>query len=70
MSTPYGVSPTCSSSQASSTSSCSGLKPTAPSTPRPPARETAATTSRQWLKAKIGNSIPSVSQMSVRIGEP
>ena len=31
----------------------------APSTPRPPASETAATTSRQWLKAKIGNSMPS-----------
>jgi hypothetical protein len=28
---------------------------------------TAATTSRQWLNAKIGNSIPSRSQISVRI---
>src|SRR5258707_11057674 len=34
----------------------------APSTPNPPARLTAATTSRQWLKANRGNSIPSMSQ--------
>src|SRR5690606_23104690 len=60
----------CSSSQASSTSSCSGLKPTAPRTPIPPALVTAATTSRQWLKAKIGNSIPSWSQIGVRITVP
>jgi WS/DGAT/MGAT family acyltransferase len=39
-----------------------GLKPTAPSTPKPPALLTAATTSRQWVKAKIGNSMPSSSQ--------
>src|SRR5688572_30627402 len=32
----------------------------APSTPRPPARDTAATTSRQWLNAKMGNSMPSI----------
>ena len=31
-----------------------GLKPTAPSTPMPPALLTATTTSRQWVKAKIG----------------
>src|SRR5258706_11020976 len=35
----------------------------APSTPNPPARLTAATTSRQWLKASRGNSIPSMSQI-------
>src|SRR5688500_3770349 len=64
MSTPYGSSPTCSSSHASSTSSCSASKAKAPSTPRPPARLTAATTSRQWLNAKIGNSILSRSQSS------
>ena len=43
------------------------LKPTAPSTPRPPALDTAATTSRQWVKAKIGNSMPSLRQISVCI---
>jgi len=32
-------------------------------TPKPPARLTAATTSRQWLKASSGNSIPSMSQI-------
>src|SRR3982750_3236074 len=58
----------CSSIQLSSISSCSGLKPTAPSTPKPPALLTATTTSRQWVKAKIGNSIPSWSQMSVCMG--
>src|SRR5436853_6850690 len=35
----------------------------APSTPKPPARLTAATTSRQWLNASSGNSIPSMSQI-------
>src|SRR3984957_17578143 len=35
----------------------------APSTPKPPARLTAATTSRQWLKASRGKSIPSISQI-------
>ena len=54
-----------SSIQARSISSCSGLWATAPSTPKPPALVTAATTSRQWLKAKIGNSIPRRSQTSV-----
>ena len=67
MSTPYEWSPMCSSIQLSSISSCSGLKPTAPSTPKPPAFETATTTSRQWVKAKIGNSMPSSSQMGVRM---
>ena len=41
MSTPYGASPMCSSIQFSSISSCSGLNPTAPSTPKPPALLTA-----------------------------
>jgi hypothetical protein len=47
-------------------SSCSidsGECEVAPSTPKPPARLTAATTSRQWLKASRGNSIPSMSQI-------
>ncbi len=57
----------CSSIQFSSISSCSGENPTAPSTPKPPALETATTTSRQWVKAKIGNSMPSSSQMGVRM---
>src|SRR5688572_7227409 len=57
----------CSSIQFSSISSCSGEKPTAPRTPKPPAFETATTTSRQWVKAKIGNSMPSSSQMGVRM---
>jgi hypothetical protein len=35
----------------------------APSTPKPPARLTAATTSRQWLNANSGNSIPSILQI-------
>src|SRR6478609_3328951 len=41
----------------------SGVCEVAPSTPNPPARLTAATTSRQWLKASSGNSIPSMSQI-------
>src|SRR5512134_1322462 len=49
----------------SSISSCSAVKPTAPSTPKPPALLTAATTSRQWVKAKIGYSIPSWSHTGV-----
>ena len=40
---------------------------TAPSTPKPPALVTAATTSRQWLKARIGNSIPNSSHTLVRM---
>src|SRR5436190_24396836 len=58
----------CSSIHWSSISSCSGLNPTAPSTPKPPAFDTATTTSRQWVKAKMGNSMPRSSQMGVRIG--
>src|SRR3954447_25807530 len=58
----------CSSIQSSSTSSCSGVKPTAPRTPRPPALLTATTTSRQWVKAKIGNSMPRVFARSVCMG--
>ena len=46
-------------------SSVRGLWPVAPSTPKPPALVTAATTSRQWLKAKIGNSIARRSQTGV-----
>src|SRR5438270_4004976 len=60
-SSPYGRPWTCSSIQVRSTSSCSGLWATAPSTPKPPALVTAATTSRQWLNARIGNSTPSTS---------
>src|SRR3954453_12596146 len=41
----------------------SGECAVAPSTPKPPARLTAATTSRQWLKASSGNSMPSMSQI-------
>ena len=44
-----------------------GLCATAPRTPKPPALVTAATTSRQWLKAQIGNSTPSISATLVRI---
>ncbi len=64
-STPYGLPSACSSIQVSSISSCSGLSPTAPSTPSPPARLTATATSRQWVKAKIGYSIPTVSHRDV-----
>ena len=39
----------------------SGLCATAPTTPKPPAFVTAATTSRQWLKARMGDSTPSIS---------
>src|SRR5581483_5747585 len=66
-STPYGFPPTCASIQSSSTSSASAVgKASAPRTPSPPALLTAATTSRQWLNAKIGNSMPKVSQRRVR----
>src|SRR5258706_10081449 len=41
----------------------SGVCEVAPNTPKPPARLTAATTSRQWLKASSGNSMPSISQI-------
>src|SRR3954470_16977635 len=60
----------CSSIQLSSISSCSGVKPTAPRTPKPPALLTATTTSRQWVKAKIGNSMPSCLARSVCIATP
>src|SRR4051794_21484189 len=65
-STPYGLPSQWSSIQASSISSSSGVNASAPSTPKPPARLTAATTSRQWEKAKIGNSMPNLSQTGVR----
>src|SRR5947209_1145952 len=51
----------------SSIASCSGVKPTAPSTPKPPALLTATTTSRQWVKAKMGRSMPRSSQSGVRM---
>jgi hypothetical protein len=69
-STPYGFPPTCESIQSSSTASCSGVKASAPSTPKPPAFVTAATTSRQWLNAKMGNSMPSDSESCVFMGPP
>ena len=68
MSTPYGRSPTCSSSHELDLES-SALKPTAPRTPSPPALDTAAATSRQWVKAKIGNSMPRRSQSSLCRGD-
>ena len=64
---PYGRSPISSSIQARSISSCRSLWATAPSTPIPPAFDTAATTSRQWLKARIGTSMPNISVMAVRM---
>src|SRR5207244_9580229 len=42
----------------------------AATTQSPPARLTAATTSRQWLKAKIGNSMPKRTQMRVFTSAP
>src|ERR1700760_1385449 len=56
--------------QFSSISSCSGVKPTAPSTPNPPALLTATTTSRQCVNAKIGNSMPSWSHSAVCMPAP
>ena len=35
----------------------------------PPVLDTAAATSRQWVKAKMGNSIPRLSQSSLCTGE-
>src|SRR3954464_10370223 len=67
VSTPEGLPSTCSSIQSSSISSCSGLNPTAPSTPKPPALLTATTTSRQWVNAKMGRSMPRSSQSGVRM---
>src|SRR3954471_11682901 len=65
-STPYGLPSQWSSIHASSISSSSGVNASAPSTPKPPARLTAATTSRQCENAKMGNSIPNMSQTGVR----
>src|SRR4029079_18394269 len=61
---PYGFPPTWSSIHDSSWSSCCGVNAVAPSTPNPPALVTAATTSRQWLKANSAKSIPNCSQMA------
>ena len=66
-STPNGLPLTSASIQLRSMSSCSGEWATAPSTPHPPALVTAATTSRQWLKAKIGTSMPTRSVAAVRM---
>src|ERR1700737_2487543 len=60
----------CSSIQLSSISSWSGLNASAPRTPKPPALLTAATTSRQCENANSGNSMPSRSQIGVRMGAP
>ena len=69
-STPYGFPSVFSSSQVSTCSSSSGsLNRTAPSTPSPPARETAAATCSDGVKAKIGYSIPKRSHSSVRMGQ-
>jgi hypothetical protein len=57
-STPYGFPPLWLSIQSSSVSSSSTVWDAAPNTPKPPRRLTSATTSRQWLNAKIGYSIP------------
>src|ERR1700716_3618575 len=64
MSAPYGLPPTWSSIHATSWSSCCGVNAVAPSTPKPPALVTAATTSRQWLNAKSGKSMPNCSQIA------
>src|SRR3954466_8397115 len=65
-STPYGLPSQGSSIQLSSTSSSAGVNASAPSTPKPPARLTAAMTSRQCENAKIGNSMSSLSAIGVR----
>ena len=55
MSTPYGLPSVFSSSQVSVRSSSSvSLNRTQPSTPSPPARETAAATCSEGVNAKIG----------------
>ena len=55
MSTPYGLPSVLSSSQVRVRSSSSvSLNRTQPSTPRPPARETAAATCSEGVNAKIG----------------
>jgi hypothetical protein len=66
-STPNGFPFVCSRIQARSTSSASGVCATAPSTPMPPALVTAATTSRQWVNAKMGKSMPTSSVSAVRM---
>ncbi len=60
---PKGLPPAWSSIHLSSSRTEAAEWAVAPNTPKPPARLTAATTSRQWLKASRGNSIPSMSQM-------
>ena len=52
---------------ASRSSSSASLNRTQPSTPRPPARETAAATCSDGVNAKIGYSIPNSSQRAVRM---
>ena len=67
-STPYGLPSVLSSSQSSTSSSSSAsLNRTQPSTPSPPARETAAATCSDGVKAKIGYSMPNRSHSAVRI---
>src|ERR1700730_4809278 len=61
---PYDLPPTWSSIHDNSWSSSCGGNAVAPSTPNPPALVTAATTSRQWLNAKSGKSIPNRSQIA------
>src|SRR5215218_5304047 len=69
-STPYGLPSVLSSSQSSVRSrSSASLNRTQPSTPRPPARETAAATCSDGVNAKIGYWIPNRSQSSVCIGD-
>ena len=67
-STPNGLSPTRSRIQRISLSSSSGSIPAAPSTPMPPAFETAAITSFVWANATIGNSHPYSSHSRVCSG--
>ncbi len=70
-STPYGLESVFSSSQVNVLSrSSASLKRTHPKTPSPPARDTAAATFSEGVKAKIGYSMPNSSQMSVRISVP
>ena len=68
MSTPYGLPSVLSSSQVRTRSSSSvSLNRTQPSTPSPPARDTAAATCSDGVKAKIGYSIPNSSHRGVRM---
>src|ERR1019366_3302927 len=57
----------CSSIHLSSVSSSSGVNAVAPSTPKPPARLTAAMTSRQCVNANNGKSMPNILQTGVFI---